>query len=254
MIFTFSATGNCKYVADRVAAVTHDARLSIAACMKARQLTFAPAEGEAVGILSPVYCWGLPSIVNAFLAQLRLERPAYLWFAATYGTTSGQAGHFAAAHLKKKGLALDARFSVKMPDSWTPMFDLSDPEKVQRINRAAEPQIDALIAHIQRRDRGDFMRAKVPMPAVRLYYPQYERMRRTSHFTVTGACVGCGLCARNCPVSAIRLRDGRPVWEKEQCVMCLACLHRCPKFAIQYGKKTAGHGQYVHPPYISAPR
>ncbi len=29
--------------------------------------------------------------------------------------------------------------------------------------------------------------------------------------------------------------------------MCLGCLHRCPKFAIQHGKDTARHGQYVHP-------
>lgn len=143
----------------------------------------------------------------------------------------------------------DARFSVRMPDSWTPMFDLSDKAKVQRTNLAAEPQIDALIAHIRRRDRGDFMRAKVPLPAVRVYYPHYERARRTGYFAVTDACVGCGLCARNCPVSAIEIRDGRPVWVKEQCVMCLACLHRCPKFAIRRGKKTAGHGQYVHPEF-----
>ena len=28
---------------------------------------------------------------------------------------------------------------------------------------------------------------------------------------------------------------------------CLRCLHRCPKFAISHGRKTAGHGRYVHP-------
>lgn len=45
---------------------------------------------------------------------------------------------------------------------------------------------------------------------------------------------------------AIEMQDKRPVWVKEKCTMCLGCLHRCPKFAIQYGKNTKQHGQYQH--------
>ena len=29
----------------------------------------------------------------------------------------------------------------------------------------------------------------------------------------------------------IEMRDGKPVWVKGKCVICLGCLHRCPKFA-----------------------
>ena len=50
-----------------------------------------------------------------------------------------------------------------------------------------------------------------------------------------------------CPVNAIEMKNKRPVWVKEKCVMCLGCLHRCPKFAIEYGKNTTKHGQYTHP-------
>lgn len=48
-------------------------------------------------------------------------------------------------------------------------------------------------------------------------------------------------------MGAIEMRDNRPIWIKEQCLQCLGCLHRCPVFAIQYGKKTIKHGQFVHP-------
>ncbi len=171
MIFFFSATGNCKYVADRVAAATGQTCVSIAACVQAQQFTFSPAGEESVGIVSPVYFWGLPTIVNEFLERLRLDRPAYLWFAATFGTTTGQAGRFAAEHLEKRGLTLDACFSVRMPDSWTPIFDLSDKDKVERTLLAAEPQIDALIRRILRRDRGDFMRRPALLPPLRAGAP-----------------------------------------------------------------------------------
>lgn len=247
MIFYFSATGNCKHVAERIAAVTGEELVSIAECVKSGCFEF---DGPgSVGIVSPTYMWGLPSIVREFLQRLTLRStPDYLWFAATYGTTPGQTARFADDILRTKGLALSARFSVKMPDTWTPTFDLSDREKVQRINDAAEVQISAVAQQVLARTVGDFMQRKTPLLTTKLLYGfEYDRMRRTSHFTVEDCCVGCGMCAKNCPVSAIEMQDGRPVWVKDKCVMCLGCLHRCPKFAIQYAGRTRSHGQYQHP-------
>ena len=71
-------------------------------------------------------------------------------------------------------------------------------------------------------------------------------MRLTGKFTVEGTCIGCGLCAKKCPVDAIEMRDGRPVWVQDRCAMCLRCLHSCPKFAIQRSSSTKRHGQYTH--------
>ena len=248
MIFYFSATGNSKHVAERVAAATGDTAVSIVDCRSGRRPA-SPAPGEAVGIVSPTYAWGLPIVVSEFLQGLTLDaRPVYFWFAVTFGTTPGQAGRFAERILREKGLTLSAKFSVKMPDTWTPLFDLSDKDKVLRINGAAEAQIDSVIAKVQARACGDFMARKTPpLLSKAVYRLEYDAMRRTSHFTVEDACVGCGLCAKRCPVRAIEMQDRRPVWVADRCAMCLACLHRCPKFAIQYGPRTKRHGQYVHP-------
>lgn len=250
MIFFFSATGNSKYVAERIAAATGDKTLSVADCFKNEVFSF-DEEDKTVGIVSPTYAWGLPIIVREFLQKLTLRtKPDYLWFAATYGTTAGGAGKFAGEILKTKGLSVSAEFSVKMPDTWTPIFDLSDKSKVRRINEAAELQIDRIIGAIQNRACGDFMENKAPLLLAKAFYRlEYDAMRRTSRFNVEDTCIGCGLCARNCPVSAIEIREKKPVWVKDQCVMCLGCLHRCPKFAIQYGGRTKRHGQYQHAEY-----
>lgn len=247
MILYFSATGNSEYVAKRIAAETGDIAVSITDCYKKQIFSF-DEKYDTLGIVSPTYAWGLPVIVTDFLQRLKLtDKPNYMFFIATYGTTPGQTGRFAEELLTPKGVSLSVKFSVKMPDTWTPIFDLSNKEKVQRINDKAELEIDHIIEQIKSFATGDFMKNKVPYPLAKLGYGiEYNSMRKTKHFWVEDTCIGCGLCAKKCPVSAIKLHDRKPEWVKAQCVMCLSCLHHCPKFAIQYGKNTKRHGQYVH--------
>lgn len=248
MILYFSATGNSEYVAQRIAAETGDIAVSITDYYKKQIFSF-DEKYKTLGIVSPTYSWGLPVIVTEFLQRLDLShKPDYLFFIATYGTTPGQTGRFADNILAPKGLSLSAKFSVKMPDTWTPIFDLSNKEKVRRINDNAELEIDYIIKQIKNFAVGDFMKNKLPYPLAKIGYNiEYDSMRKTKHFSVDDTCIGCGLCAKKCPVQAIEMQNKRPVWSKEKCVMCLGCLHRCPKFAIQYGKNTKRHGQYTNP-------
>ena len=243
MILYFSATGNCKYVAARLAQSTGQEMASIVDCIKENRFVF---EEEMIGVISPTYDWGLPSIVREFLERVTF-RTEYLFFAATYGTTPGAAG--AMADRVIRGCSIHAYYSVRMVDTWTPLFDLSTPEKVAKYTRTTEADIDRLIRSVRERRTNRHMTPRTPAIFTTLIaQPIYEKkVRRTAHFHVEDSCIGCGLCARKCPVQAIELWEKRPVWVREKCVMCLGCLHRCPKFAIQYGKRTKKHGQYHNP-------
>ncbi|MBR2497846.1 MAG: EFR1 family ferrodoxin, partial [Parabacteroides sp.] len=53
-------------------------------------------------------------------------------------------------------------------------------------------------------------------------------------------------CERICPTRTISMREGKPVWA-DTCVQCVACIHRCPVRAIEYGKETIKKGRYHHP-------
>lgn len=248
MIFYFSATGNSLHVAQSIA--TEGERLiSIAEAMQNKELSY-DINDDRLGIVSPTYDWTLPNIVREFLEKMELTFPQrpYLFYVGTYGTTTGAAAAMAADILKRKGLHFDGMFDIKMPDTWTPMFDLSDPERVAKINENAEDEIAELKEQLNRRMTGKHMGLTAPKIAGYIGKALYDKVTtKTTNLSVTDDCIGCGSCAKKCPVQAIEVRSKKPVWIRKYCVMCLGCLHRCPKFAIDCGVNTRKHGQYRNP-------
>lgn len=98
--------------------------------------------------MSPTYFWGLPSIVGEFLGKASFKT-GYLFFIATYGTFPGAAGVMAARAIR--GREIDAYYSVRMPDIWTPVFDLSTPEKTARFTGTTEADIGRAIRGVSER-------------------------------------------------------------------------------------------------------
>lgn len=248
MILYFSATGNGKYIAEQIADATNETCLSIVDCIREDKYCF--SNEKIFGIVVPTYFWRLPGIVAEYLEKLRTDYCGYTFFLASYGTTTGKAGSMAKDIMAHHGHKFDAYYSVIMPDTWTPVFDLTDKRKVDKWLRDGKKQLTQVIDNIASKRKGDFIGRKLPkwITAIPAAY-MYATKRKTKNLSVNkDACVGCGICAKKCPVGAIQMEEGHPVWKSKECEMCLGCLHRCPKFAIRYGNgKTARHGQYQNP-------
>ena len=65
-------------------------------------------------------------------------------------------------------------------------------------------------------------------------------------FHADESCMGCGQCARICPVGNIAMQDGKPVFGAK-CEQCMACIQWCPQAAIQYKEETQARKRYQHP-------
>ncbi|MDC7236930.1 MAG: EFR1 family ferrodoxin [Sphaerochaetaceae bacterium] len=250
MVFYFSACGNSKYVAAQIAKETDDEIFSIDNCLKENNLIFDLNKVQRVGIISPVYFLGIPNIVSDFLDKVDFLNysTSYFYTVITFGTTTGAAASFVEKALKKKSINLNASFSVRYPDTFTPIFNITnDKANLKKINKA-ENTIPKIINSIIKKTSKNFIKNKLPYILVANYHhSSYKKKNDTKTFTVEDSCISCGLCENKCPVDAIELKDGKPVWIKKSCVICLGCLHRCPVSAIQFGPKTKEHGRYINP-------
>ena len=246
MIFYFTATGNGKYIAETIAAQTCDRIVNITDCVQAEQYAFALEKGEALGFVVPVYYVGIPMIAVEFLQKLKIaaEWDYYSYAVLNCGGTAGNA-----EHILRRAFPVNAVFGIEMVSNYVPSYPMESEAEITACLEKAEHEIGTIIRHIQDKSVGSFNEVKGRFPRLTTFvgYPLYQHGRKTNKFTVSEACIGCGLCERICPRKAIQLTDGTPVWTIPQCEFCLGCLHRCPSAAINYGKQSAGNGRYVNP-------
>ena len=134
---------------------------------------------------------------------------------------------------------------IVMPENYIAMFSAPHADKARQIVAQAEPSIDRAIAAIQRNQsfaptRNNLYDRFMSGPVNPIFYKFFVK---ADAFAASGACIGCGQCAKRCPMNNVTLKDGKPVWGRN-CTHCMACICYCPKEAIEYGKKSVGQPRY----------
>jgi len=249
MIIYFSATGNSQFVAEQIAAATQDKVISVRQALANDEKIFVLAENENFGVIVPTYFGGFPSIVQDFFEKIKINvegKNHYNFFVATCGGGFGNIQVEAKKTFQNFGLNLDASFAIFMVDNWTPYFDLTDKKYVDEAEKKVEPALNQIIEKILSKEKIQLEKTiSAEESAKRI--EMYENLRQTKNFTVNENCVGCGKCARQCPLQAIEIQNKKPAWIKKFCTLCFGCLHCCPKNAINFNNQTEGHGQYHNP-------
>ena len=251
MIFFFSATGNSKYVAERIAAAIDDHLISLRDAVRTRTYKYDVSNETRIGFVVPTYFFGLPSILQFFLNKLELTgyQNQFVYLVLTCGSATGDAAGQMAKALAEKEITLSAQFAVPMVDNYIPMYKIVEKEEIEKKLDAAEEYIDEARRAIRACSSGNYNRSRGAAPAAMtaVAYPMYASRRSTKPFVVTDACIGCGLCQEICACGAIELIEGKPTWKKSRCVQCLACIHRCPSQAIHWKKPAENQGRYYNP-------
>ncbi|HQP31053.1 MAG TPA: EFR1 family ferrodoxin [Deltaproteobacteria bacterium] len=245
-IFYYTGTGNSLWVARQAAEALGDADVrSMSAWLQAR-----PAiDSTSIGLVFPVYIWGVPAPVMRFVAALPDLRDRYFFAFATNG---GQVSN-TLVQLQKlmagRGLRLSAGFDIPMPSNYIP-WGGPGPRQVQEQRfQAAQAKIAANAAGLKlRRDtpieKGPLWQRIVFSAIYKACFGYVPRM--DAKFFADEKCTNCGVCAKVCPARNITIESGKPLWH-HTCEQCFACLQWCPTEAIQYGKRTVRFERYHHP-------
>ena len=243
MIYYFSATGNSRYVAERLSVMLNEKAVSIAEMMKVPDQI--PIEDGTIGIVAPIYLFGMPTIVVDFIQKLKVNGRVKAFTVFTYGGRQGDASQLCRNELAKAGINVTHAFEIMMPDNFVPKYKVPDKDSQEAILKAADVSIERIPELLKKNAHED--KTKVPLFSS-FRYRSYMGGRDTKDFRVSKEkCEdNCGICAKACPLSGIDLSSGRPAWKFDKCVMCLSCLHRCPTSAINIGRSEK-NGRYLNP-------
>lgn len=249
MILWYSGCGNSRFIAESLGQRLGDDKLVFIPEAARTGQVLELGEDETLGVVFPVYSWSVPDLVSDYIRTMKFSgKPGYVFAACTCGDNTGHTMRVIRKDLAAAGLELDSFHAFQMPNTYVNMagFHLDSKELENSKIDAAIKQLDETAALIGKRSRGDFNRLLGGAPFLKtfivkpLFYPLFVT---DSKFRVSDQCIGCGLCAKNCPLQNITMENGRPHWNGH-CTTCDSCYHRCPKHAISFGKATAGMGQY----------
>lgn len=249
MVFFFSATGNSEWIA-RMLASKFD--LPLVRINKYTESEQNVSGSRYIIFVFPVHSWGPAIPVLSFVSKLHLlnyqNQPIYA--VCTCGDDCGRTDTLLQKHLN--GYKVKAVFSVTMPNTYIilPGFNVDTKSIEQQKLEKANHRLKLIIDEISNEQETTNLYHSGGMAKIKTFaiYPLFRLfVKGKTSFHTTDSCTSCGLCAKICPTGNITIQnDKKPAWDGN-CVQCLACIHRCPASAIEYGNRTSKKGRYTNP-------
>lgn len=252
-IYYFSGTGNSLHVARELERrLPETVLVPIISALRDDEIA---TTAEAVGLVFPIHSLTTPVPVERFLQRADLRSARYTFAVATR-LCSEKVFLKVDKLLERQGKSLDACFSVEMPCTYTPLFQIPSQDTIAEMETELQKSLDGIqttVASRQtHREKDDPLlfvlgRTLFPLITAFMFNVRFPDMARS--FYADSRCTGCGLCEKVCLSERIRMKNDKPEWiETIDCVYCFACLHYCPVEAVQLrGRKTVTKGRYHHP-------
>jgi ferredoxin len=204
-----------------------------------------------LGLLAPTHGFTAPWQAIRFALGLPRGRGTHAFVAVTRGAVrfgkfripglEGTAGYLLALLLFLKGYRVRGVLGLDMPSNWTALVPGPSDEAVNFLEQRARPLARGYLERLLsgRTAFGGFLFLALGLLLLpfSLLYLLIGRFFLAKLFFANGACNGCGLCVRKCPIGAVRLagrKNPRPFWTFS-CEGCSRCMAYCPRKAVEAG-------------------
>jgi ferredoxin len=238
-IFYFSATGNSLSLSRSLASELGNCE--VVSIAKAIQKNTVDINSAIVGLIFPVYAWGMPRIVEEFIQKIQIPDDCYVFAIVTCVAIPGNTLKDLKKLLLTKGIQLQAGFVTKAARSSLMKLNSLDKVITRLDTRRAriklfDERLPELAASIKARVRKS---PETSNWAANVFGSMFHKMGISAfktidaQFTINSDCTLCGTCARICPRNNIELTTNGPTF-RHNCELCHACIQWCPKFAIRH--------------------
>ena len=207
-------------------------------------------EGDEIIIAYPTMFSNIPYLVRDFInSNEAVWKGKKIFLITTMGLFAGDGTGCAARLLKKYGAEITGGLQIVMPDS---IGDCKALKKSKEQNKAVIVKADQRIIEAARKMReGNYPKEGLSFAAhlAGLFGQRLWFYNKTTGYTNKvkidpSKCIGCGICAKNCPTKNIKIENGKAV-ASSKCTMCYRCINHCPKQAMTLLGKTL----YEQPTY-----
>ncbi len=230
-----SGTGNTKHCIDKFISLIDPSASTVS--IEDKDVVSKIMENDEIVLAYPTQFSNMPFMVRDFI-----NKNADIWSGkkvlcmTTMALFSGDGTGCCARVLKKHGARVIGGMQIIMPDSIGDNKLLKKPiETSKQMVKDADIRIEKIVEQIKETGRYpqeglSFFAHLAGLFGQRLWF--YNKTTGYSDkVKISDACIGCGLCAKNCPMNNLFIKGGKAV-ASDKCAMCYRCLNTCPKQAI----------------------
>ena len=237
----FSGTGNSKYAAE-LFCKEYD-KESGAYSIEDTEALVAVANEDLIIFAYPVQFSTVPKIMRDYISDHNeLWKNKKVFIIATMGLFSGDGSGMLGRLLKKCGAEVIGGLHLKMPDSIADEKALKRPlEKNRELVKQADQKIKGSVKRLKAgnptQEGIGILYRLAGFFGQRAYFGHKTREYSSKLKIDNDKCIGCGLCAKQCPMKNITIKEHKAV-SGDRCTMCYRCINKCPGQALTLlGKK-----------------